>query len=227
MLHLGNSWSQQQAIKQISAPAQLTNSAATEKALSKSSSNAQQTTQASLESSPTLAGAIDAADMTVDRTNPLHPWERLVEDGTNEEYFENIITLETNWTLPAVLHTQDGWEKLFDEESGDCYYLSLDDGRTTWRNPWASATSTDGSATTNQGVLHAQPPPSGADAIALISSRMQKQQLANSAHEMPPQSARHHTANKVASQAVRHSLIPDVCHLLLSVCPPVELDHNF
>jgi hypothetical protein len=136
--------------------------------------------------------------MTVDRTNRLHPWERLVEDGTGEEYFENILTLATEWSLPAVLHTQDGWEKLFDEESGDCYYLSLDDGRTTWRNPWASA------AASKAGAVHTQPPPSAADAIAMISSRVQKQQQANSEHDMPPQSARHHTANKVASQTVRH-----------------------
>jgi hypothetical protein len=139
--------------------------------------------------------------MSVDRANPLYPWERLVEDGTGEEYFENILTMATSWTLPAVLHTQDGWEKLFDEESGDCYWLNLDNGLTTWHNPWAVKKGNGASA------QHQQAPPSAADAIALISSRVQKQQQANSAHEMPPQSARHHTSGKNVSQKVQ---IP--CH---------------
>jgi hypothetical protein len=171
---------------------------AANKPLGKSTSDAQRTTTGSTESS--LAEPA-FNDMSVDRTNPLYPWERLTEDGTGEEYFENIITLETSWTLPAVLHTQDGWEKLFDEDSNDSYWLSLDNGHTTWRNPWALKKGNGASA------QHQQAPPSAADAIALISSRVQKQQQANSAHEMPPQSARHHTSDKNTSQSVRQKIV--------------------
>jgi hypothetical protein len=191
---------QQQAVKQISVPAQLTNAGAAGDTLVESATDAQRTMQ---EASPT--------DMSVDRANPLYPWERLTEDGTGETYYENIITMATSWTLPAVLHTQDGWEKLFDEESGDCYWLNLDNGLTTWHNPWASAASKEGRLVSAQ---HQQAPPSAADAIALISSRVQKQQQANSAHEMPPQSARHHTSDKNALPTVRHESI----HLVERIC---------
>jgi hypothetical protein len=68
--------------------------------------------------------------------NPLHPWQR-IEDDQGEPCFVNMFTDETVWELPAVLHTEGGWQKLLDDESGDCYWFCEASGETTWDDPLA------------------------------------------------------------------------------------------
>ncbi len=80
------------------------------------------------------ANAQPAYVATVTMHDALWPWEKW--EDQDEPFYENILTFETAWDVPAVLHSQDGYDKMIDEESGEPFWLCVATGVSTWFNPW-------------------------------------------------------------------------------------------